>query len=332
MSRDTPASSRVDQNRHYQALVLGRAGLDLYPEPDGRKARDASTFSADLGGSAGNIAVAMANAGATVGLISGLSGDAVGDFVRNQLSSAGIDMQLITTTGNNERTSLAIAEVRNTDCEVVIYRNDPADLAFQVNDQTIDAIAHADNLVVTGTCLIAEPSRRHTLLLMQEARQQNSRVWLDLDYRSWNWPNRETTRSAYTEAAAHADILVGNEEEFAVLTDNLESYAVSCNQADRVLIVKRGADGSSLFTNNRRLDSGTYPVQALKPYGSGDAFLGNLIVALAKHQDWQKAIDTGSAAAAIVVTTRGCASAMPYPEQITALQQDLTLSPASIWR
>lgn len=32
------------------------------------------------------------------------------------------------TTHGNERTSLAIAEERPTDCEVVIYRNNPADL------------------------------------------------------------------------------------------------------------------------------------------------------------------------------------------------------------
>ena len=44
-------------------LSLGRAGLDLYPEPIGTKTSDATSFSADLGGSAGNIAVALAKLG-----------------------------------------------------------------------------------------------------------------------------------------------------------------------------------------------------------------------------------------------------------------------------
>ena len=43
----------------WHALVLGRAGLDLYPNPDGGKTRNAHGFSADMGGSGGNIAVAM---------------------------------------------------------------------------------------------------------------------------------------------------------------------------------------------------------------------------------------------------------------------------------
>ena len=46
-----------------QAIVLGRAGMALYPAPHGPKPMDADTFNADLGGSAGNIAVALARHG-----------------------------------------------------------------------------------------------------------------------------------------------------------------------------------------------------------------------------------------------------------------------------
>ncbi len=322
----------VDPNRSYLALVLGRAGLDLYPQPDGGKTRDADSFSADMGGSAGLIAVAIARAGASVGLISGLSTDAVGDFVRKRLQQAGVDTSLITTTSGGERTSLALAEVRSDDCEVVIYRNNPADLAFQITDDTRAAITQTNNLVITGTCLIDEVSRRNTLDLMQLARDNHCTVWMDLDYRAWNWPNAEVTRKVYSEAASLTDVLVGNEEEFAVLTDNLTDFIDKSTASGKIILLKRGSAGSSLFIDKRRLDSGIYAVDALKPYGSGDAFLGNLIVALAEEQDWLKAVETGSAAAAIVVATRGCASAMPSPDQINLLRQDLMLTPASTWR
>ncbi len=322
----------VDPNRSYLALVLGRAGLDLYPQPDGGKTRDADSFSADMGGSAGLIAVAIARAGASVGLISGLSTDAVGDFVRKRLQQAGVDTSLITTTSGGERTSLALAEVRSEDCEVVIYRNNPADLAFQITDDTRAAIHQANNLVITGTCLIDELSRRNTLDLMQLARDNECTVWMDLDYRPWNWPNADVTRRVYGEAASLTDVLVGNEEEFAVLTDNLTDFIDKSTASGKIILLKRGSAGSSLFIEKRQLDSGIYAVDALKPYGSGDAFLGNLIVALAEEQDWQKAVETGSAAAAIVVATRGCASAMPSPDQINLLRQDLMLTPASTWR
>ena len=70
------------ENRLYDALVVGRAGLDLYPQPVGSKTRDADLFASDVGGSGANIAIAMKRAGGKVGLISALSDDPVGEFVR----------------------------------------------------------------------------------------------------------------------------------------------------------------------------------------------------------------------------------------------------------
>ena len=71
------------------AVVIGRAGMDLYPDPHGTKTADADRFTSDLGGSAGNIAVAMARHGLDVGLAAPVSDDPVGQFVRNKLRHYG---------------------------------------------------------------------------------------------------------------------------------------------------------------------------------------------------------------------------------------------------
>ena len=42
---------------------LGRAGMDLYPEPAGVITEEAEQFRADMGGSAANIAVALSRQG-----------------------------------------------------------------------------------------------------------------------------------------------------------------------------------------------------------------------------------------------------------------------------
>ena len=318
-------------SRSWHALVLGRAGMDLYPQPDGCKIKDAVSFSSDLGGSAGNIAVAIAKAGARVGLISAISDDAVGQFVRQRLQQAGVDISLTINTTGNERTSLALAEVRNTDCDVVIYRNNPADLKLQCSDPIKQALAEASNLVVTGTSLIDPDSRRHTLEIMSHAHDAGCQVWLDLDYRAWNWPSLEVTRAVYNEAAALARVLIGNDEEFAVLSDDFDTRIEQSRQRNQLLVLKRGAEGARLFAGEARLDSGIYPLDPLKPYGSGDAFLGNLLVHYMQTGDWLEAVDAASAAAALVVSQRGCASAMPTPDQLKSLQQRLSMSPAATW-
>ena len=318
--------------RQFDALIIGRAGMDLYPQPDGCKTRDAESFAADLGGSAGNIAVAIAKAGGKVALLSALSDDSVGEFVRNRLDAAGVDTTLITTTNGDERTSLALAEVRNDDCDVVIYRNNPADLAFTLTADNRKALESASHLVMTGTALIDSNSRSNTIEAMQLARSHGCRIWFDLDYRRWNWADEAATRAVYQQAAAYCDVLVGNEEEFAILDDDLIAMIERCRRNQQFVLLKRGVAGSSLFAGDAQLDSGIFPLTPLKPYGSGDAFLGNLLIRYLETGEWQQAIKWGSAAAALVVAQRGCASAMPSTEQIELLLTEQKMMPAANWR
>lgn len=332
MSEKEPFHFKYESARLMHGLVVGRAGLDLYPQPDHCKIRDALSFTSDLGGSAGNIAVAMARAGGKVGLISGVSQDAVGDFVRGRLHHAGVSTDLLVETSANERTSLALAEVRDDDCEVVIYRNDPADLQVRCTEAVRAAIEQSHNLVVTGTSLIDAQSRSETIAMMSHAKQYGCKVWLDLDYRSWNWPSLEATRKAYGEAARFTDVLVGNEDEFSVLSDDLAQQILLCRENRQVVLLKKGQGGSVLYIPNATLESGIYPVKALKPYGAGDAFLGNLIIDYMENSDWVAGIQAGSAAAAMVVAERGCASAMPGHEALHAFLNRYSMTPQASWR
>ena len=228
---------------------------------------------------------------------------------------------MMQTTYGDERTSLAIAEVRQEDCEVVIYRNNPADLQIVCNDDVKLAITQSRNLVITGTSLIEADSRKQTLKMMVHAQKNDCKVWLDLDYRPWNWPDQKTTRLVYQEAAELTNVLVGNEEEFKILQEDINIQVKQCVASNQVMILKRGKSGCSLFFGKDRLDAGIYNLPALKPYGSGDAFLGNVIINYMSSRDWQLAIEAGSAAAALVVSKQGCASAMPKMEEIELLQK-----------
>ena len=278
-----------------------------------------------------SIAIAMRRVGGKVALISAISDDPVGEFVRNRLDFEGVELQFMQTTFGDERTSLAIAEVRQEDCEVVIYRNNPADLRVVFDENISLAIEQSSNLVVTGTSLIEADSRKQTLKMMAHAHKNKCKVWLDLDYRKWNWPDQETTRLVYQEAALLANVLVGNEEEFKILQEDINLQISQSGSKNQLMILKRGKDGCSLFFGEDRLDTGIYSLPVLKPYGSGDAFLGNVIMNYMSSEDWQLAIEAGSAAAALVVSKQGCSSAMPKMEEIELLQKNTIIKPKTIW-
>jgi len=66
---------------------IGRAGMDFYAEPPGTEFEQANNFSAHIGGSAGNIAVALAKLDCELELVTCFSDDAVGRFTAKSCTS-----------------------------------------------------------------------------------------------------------------------------------------------------------------------------------------------------------------------------------------------------
>jgi 5-dehydro-2-deoxygluconokinase len=300
--------------RQKKFLVIGRAGLDLYADPPGTEIENATGFSAALGGSAGNIAVALACQGNKAALLTAVSNDAVGRFTVKSLSGYGIDTKYIGKVGGEARNSLAVVETRAENCQSVIYRNDAAD--FQMTEADVAAVDYSDfsALIVTGTCFAKEPSRSATFRAMDLARRAGMVVIIDVDYRPYSWTSKAEAQDICLKAAEMCDVIVANDEEFSVLAgegDGLACAEKLSKQNDRLVVYKMGAEGAITFSSGVRLETPIFKVTALKPTGAGDAFMGGFLSGLASGEVLNDAIKRGAATAAIVVTRVGCAPAMP---------------------
>lgn len=292
----------------HDVIVVGRAGMDLYPDPPGTRTHEAARFTSDLGGSAGNIAVALARHGARVALAAPVSDDPVGEFVQAQLAAYGVEHLTPEPVQGHQRTSLALAESIAEGSRTVIYRNDAADFVIKDLDLSDDIAATARALVVTGTALASEPSRSSCLAALRAA----PTAILDLDYRPYSWSDPAETREVYAAAMQVSDIIVGNVEEFAQLTDG-DGFQAALSWSETALVLyKMGAEGCQILHNGR---AGAlvppFKTRALKPFGAGDAFLGGTLAKLLDDTPLEEALRFGAAAAALVVSRIGCASAMP---------------------
>ena len=299
---------------------LGRAGMDLYPEPAGVNTEDAEYFHADMGGSAGNIAVALARQGGHAALVTVFSDDQVGRFVLAKCKQYTVDIDYCRTEVGLCRNSLAIAETKPQDAAVVIYRNDAADLHITKQDiQRLD-FRGAGGLVITGTALSGEPSASAVSNAIVAARQAGCPVIIDIDYRANAWPNPAAAAARIEPELAQADILVGNEDEFAILCggdkDRGFFAAKAYSETGQLVLFKRGELGCISLYHGRLFQTGIFPVTLVKPFGAGDAFLGNVLNRLSIDGDVLAAVLQGSAAAAYVVARPGCASAMPDKQQL----------------
>src|SRR3954454_21512362 len=82
--------------RSFDVLAIGRVGVDLYPMQTGKALEDVTTFGKFLGGSAGNVAVAVPRLGHTCALVSRTGNDPFGRFVTRSLAELGVDPTYVT--------------------------------------------------------------------------------------------------------------------------------------------------------------------------------------------------------------------------------------------
>ncbi|MFK7857680.1 MAG: 5-dehydro-2-deoxygluconokinase [Granulosicoccus sp.] len=311
---------------HNNFLVIGRAGMDLYPEPAGTKIEEAASFRTALGGSSANICVAITRQGGKASLVTCVSDDAVGRFCLGQLDHYGIGRQYVRQVGGEYRNSLALSESRVEEHQTVIYRNGAAD--FQMTTEDVARIDYAKYaaLITTGTVLASEPSREATLTAFAHARSHSVPLIFDVDYRPYSWTSAAEASEVYSNAASLCDIIIGNDVEFGFMAGNYDRGLAKARELAAgtagIVIYKMGEQGSITMTSEGEFRTGVFPVQALKPVGAGDSFMGGFIASLANGHSLKDAVLRGSACAAIVVTRVGCAPAMPTAQELDAFLQE----------
>jgi 5-dehydro-2-deoxygluconokinase len=315
--------SRLTGNRF---LIIGRAGMDFYPDPPGTKTEHATRFISCLGGSSANIGVAITKLGGSADLVTCVSDDAIGRFALNELDRYGIGRAHVRSVGGEARNSLAVVETRIEDHQSVIYRNGAAD--FEMTQDDVEGVDYASYsaLITTGTVFAAEPSRSAAFHAFDLARKAGLPLIFDIDYRPYSWPSPQVAAEVYSRAGALCDVIVGNDVEFGFMAGGydrgLDKARALVAEGAQIAVYKMGEKGAVTITPQGEITTGIYRTEALKPTGAGDSFMGGFVSGLAGGLPVRDAVLQGSAAAAMVVARVGCAPAMPTREELSAFLRD----------
>ncbi|WP_282152137.1 5-dehydro-2-deoxygluconokinase [Ruegeria atlantica] len=315
-------SALIDGIKGNRFAVFGRAGMDLYADPVGVKSEDADMFHADLGGSSANICAGLVKLGSQASLITSVSDDAVGRFCLNKLAHYGVDTSYIRVVGGEYRMSLAVYESRIEEFQNVIYRNGAVD--FQVTEDDMNKVDYGkfSAVISAGTVFAAEPSRSATFRAFENARKAGLPVIFDIDYRPYSWPSPEVAAEVLSRAGEASDLIVGNDEEFGFMAGGIDKGFAKAKELaakpGRIVIYKMGEKGAVTLVDGQEIETGIYPVTAVKPNGAGDSFMAGLLASIAAGSEPKEAVMRGSACASIVVSKPGCAPAMPTTPELDA--------------
>lgn len=307
-------------------VIVGRAGMDFYPEPPGTRTEDATHFFACLGGSSANIGVAVVRLGGRADLVTCVSDDAIGRFALNELDRYGIGRAHVRSVGGEARNSLAVVETTIENHQSVIYRNGAAD--FEMTEADVEAVDYPvySALITTGTVFAAEPSRTAAFRAFDLARAAGLPLVFDIDYRPYSWPSAAVAAEVYSRAGAMCDVIVGNDVEFGFMAGDYDRGLDKARDlvagGAQIAVYKMGERGAITITPQGEIATGIYRTQALKPTGAGDSFMGGFVSGLSEGLSVRDAVLRGSAAAAMVVARVGCAPAMPTRAELEAFLTD----------
>lgn len=313
-------------SKEFDMIAIGRAAIDLNAVEYNRPMEETMTFRKYVGGSPANIAIGAAKMGLKVGFIGKLSKDQHGNFIKNYLVEAGVDVEGVVFDEAGHKSGLAFTEILSpSECSILMYREQVADLYLEPTEVSKEYLEKTEYLVVSGTGLAQSPSREAILKAVTLCKECATKIIFELDYRPYTWKNSEETAVYYDLVAKQSDIIIGTRDEF----DVLENQVGGQNQVTverlfaydpELIIIKHGVEGSYAYQKDGQVTQGkAYKAKVLKTFGAGDSYAAALITALVNGKSIAKALKYGAAAAAIVVSSHSSSEAMPTIPEIEAL-------------
>jgi 5-dehydro-2-deoxygluconokinase len=288
-----------------EAVVMGRVGIDLYPNELETPLAEVRTFTRFVGGFGGNVATGLARLGVRVAIVSRVGADGHGDFVRAWLAAEGVDVRFL-AVDPYWQTPPTFCEVWPPDRFPITFYRKPTAPDWQLSPADFDTaeVTGAPLLYATGTALAQSPSRETTL---EALRAHRGTTIFDLDWRPSLWADAGEYPPLAAQAVAAADIVIGNEDE----VDAAEVEAP-------ILVLKRGEHGATVYENAEETEVPGFPVEVVNGLGAGDAFAAAVGQSLLAGLSLVEGVRRGTVAGALVASRLACAEAMPRLEELEA--------------
>jgi 5-dehydro-2-deoxygluconokinase len=317
----------INQEKRLDFISIGRVCIDLNANEINRPMEQTMTFTKYVGGSPANICIGMARLGMKSGFIGKVANDQMGRFIVDYLQKNQIDATQVITDHTGAVTGLAFTEIKSpTDCSILMYRDNAADLLLSPEEVSEDFVAEAKVVLISGTALAQSPSREAVFLTLEYARKHGAILVFDLDYRPYTWKSREETATYYNLAAEKCDVILGTREEF----DMMERFEGTVNHDEttaskwfrynaKIVVIKHGKDGSIAYTEDGLSHKGSiFPAKVIKTFGAGDSYAAGFLYGLMQGWEISDCMAFGGAAASIVISSHSCSDAMPTVDQVNS--------------
>ena len=291
----------------YDLVSIGEAMLRLtIPSP--ARFETAHQLDVQIGGAEANVAAACARLGLRTAWLSALPDNAWGTRIRRELTGHGVDCSHVCTI-EDARVGVYFLEFGTPPRPIrVLY--DRRDSAFaRLTPEGIDwePVRRARCVHVSGITPALGPGPRR---IVERVLREAATLSFDVNYRAALWSPGEARAFAESILPIARHVFLGQSEADIVfgLTGAPEATVEAMSQlAPRASIALLQGGAGSLVLDGGRLcqPRHRFGVQMIDPIGAGDAFVAGFLWATLRGDSTQRAVDAGSAVAALKCSTWG---------------------------
>ncbi|PCR91433.1 carbohydrate kinase family protein [Natrinema ejinorense] len=261
--------------------------VDRLPEPDGEASIRSQRGSG--GGSAANVAAALAGLEVETGLIGSVGDDDNGLLARRELEGSGVSLEGLRVVEGAE-TAVKYLLVDETG-SVAVLGNDGVNEAVTPGDLEPARIRAADHIHLTG-------QRPDTAAAIARVASEAG-ITVSFD------PGRRLGDRDYGDALALADVVFVTDREATAL---LETDPIGGGVDDRLVVVTCGADGAEAYTPDGTVVHAGFDVEPVDTAGAGDAFAAGFLATWLEDEAIDRALAYGNACGALTASRAGARS------------------------
>ena len=318
-----------------RVICIGEALIDFIPDRSGVFMKDVENFRRVCGGGPANVSAAIARLGGSASLVAKVGADSFGDYIKECLSSCGVDTQYVFSTAE-AHTTLAFVTLRaDGERDFSFYRNPGADMLLGIGD-----IAGIQDTLYTGAAalhfstvdLIEAPVKYATKKAVEMAKNRGLMISFDPNVRLPLWDDPEKCRETALDFLPYADIvkISDNEVEF-IYGGDTEAGIAKIMETAKICFYTMGSDGARMITKDIDVTHPALKVQAVDTTGAGDAFTGAVLCTLSgfgctpdsiefmPRESLISCLDFAQKCAAYSVTSKGAIDSYGRREQIRAM-------------
>lgn len=283
-----------------RVVTAGHVNWDVTLEVDRLPGPDDEALISDQhrggGGSAANVAAALAALDVPAGVVGCVGDDEPGTFVREELAAVGVDCSGIAVRGGATTVKYLLVAA---DGSVAVLGNEGLNEALQPDDVARHRIAGAEHLHLTNQ----PPATAAALAELAD----DAGLSISFD------PGRRAGDRVFGAVVEYADVVFVTEREASSLfgTDSPDPVGI-----EQLVVVTRGPDGATVF-DDVTYDHDGFGVGAVDTSGAGDAFAAGFLAVWLDGGGVDRALEFGNACGALASEHVG-ARTTPARESVEA--------------